>query len=79
MEAEVCPPEYENYVPCYYNVTDAVERLGSRGRRPQVQLVRIFYNFLTSPRQGGGGMPARVRELRDLLLQHHGRHRTSRI
>ena len=29
-EAEVCPPEYENYVPCYY-VTDAVERLGSGG------------------------------------------------
>nr|CAB3502459.1 unnamed protein product [Digitaria exilis] len=24
-EAEVCPPEYENYVPCYYNVTDAVD------------------------------------------------------
>jgi putative pectin methyltransferase len=20
----VCQPEYENYVPCYYNVTDAV-------------------------------------------------------
>jgi putative pectin methyltransferase len=24
-EAEVCPPEYEDYVPCYYNVTDAVD------------------------------------------------------
>jgi putative pectin methyltransferase len=24
-EAEVCPLEYENYVPCYYNVTDAVD------------------------------------------------------
>jgi putative pectin methyltransferase len=24
-EAEVCPPEYENYVPCYYNITDAVD------------------------------------------------------
>jgi putative pectin methyltransferase len=21
----VCRPEYENYVPCYYNVTDAVD------------------------------------------------------
>ena len=27
------PAEYENYVPCYYNVTDAVERLRSGGRR----------------------------------------------
>ena len=26
-------PEYENYVPCYYNITDAIERLGSGGRR----------------------------------------------
>uniref|UniRef100_A0A0D9YYD7 Methyltransferase n=1 Tax=Oryza glumipatula TaxID=40148 RepID=A0A0D9YYD7_9ORYZ len=24
-EAEVCVPEYENYVPCYYNVSDAVD------------------------------------------------------
>ncbi|KAG8072449.1 hypothetical protein GUJ93_ZPchr0006g44855 [Zizania palustris] len=24
-EAEVCAPEYENYVPCYYNVSDAVD------------------------------------------------------
>ena len=24
-EAEACPPEYENYVPCYYDVTDAVD------------------------------------------------------
>jgi putative pectin methyltransferase len=24
-EAEVCPPEYKNYMPCYYNVTDAVD------------------------------------------------------
>jgi putative pectin methyltransferase len=24
-EAEVCPPEYENYVPCYYSVADAVD------------------------------------------------------
>eukprot|EP00267_Zea_mays_P049538 XP_020402228.1 probable pectin methyltransferase QUA2 isoform X2 [Zea mays] len=24
-EAEVCPPEYDNYVPCYYNITDAVD------------------------------------------------------
>jgi hypothetical protein len=27
------------------------------------------------PRQGGGGVPARVRQLRALLLQHHGRRR----
>lgn len=24
-EADVCAPEYENYVPCYYNVSDAVD------------------------------------------------------
>ena len=32
-EVEVCPPEYENYVPCYYNIMDTVERLGYGGRR----------------------------------------------
>ena len=32
-EAEVCPPEYENYVPCYYNVTDVIISYRAKRRK----------------------------------------------